>query len=148
MDWTTLIKNIYECNLDFDNTSKAQFAELNGIDIKNKVAKITSDLKIDCNKINTFLYHLLNFDYESIWTTNYDKVIEYVLNNKGKSFLPVYQYTHFKNLSFPNSNFLYKINGSCTKPDGFYRLCAICHIRSKSLCSNSDSRRRNETKSH
>lgn len=117
MDWTTLIKNIYECNLDFDNTSKAQFAELNGIDIKNKVAKITSDLKIDCNKINTFLYHLLNFDYESIWTTNYDKVIEYVLNNKGKSFLPVYQYTHFKNLSFPNSNFLYKINGSCTKPD-------------------------------
>ena len=22
-----------------------------------------------------------------------------------------------KNLSFPNSNFLYKINGSCTKPD-------------------------------
>lgn len=117
MDWTTLIKDIYDCNLDFDNTSKAQYAELNGIDIKNKVAEVTSNIKINCKNRNTFLYHLLNFDYESIWTTNYDMVIESVLDEKEKIYMPVYQYSHFKDLSCPNGYFLYKINGSCSKSD-------------------------------
>lgn len=116
MNWQELIDNIYSGSNNWNNTERAQYAELKGIDIKLEISNLISSINIDNTYKNTFLYYLLGFDYKSIWTTNYDHVIEDVLKYKAKSYISVFQYDHFKNLSYPNGNFLYKINGSYDKP--------------------------------
>lgn len=116
MNWNELIDKIYNGSNNWNNTERAQYAELKGIDIKLEISNLISSVNIDYKRKNTFLYYLLGFDYKSIWTTNYDHVIEDVLKYKSKLYIPVFQYDHFKNLSYPNGNFLYKINGSYDKP--------------------------------
>lgn len=117
MSWDSLIDSVLNgCN-DWENEKKAQYAELKGINIKEEVSKKISSIKIDSLKNDTYLYYLLDYEYKSIWTTNYDKIIENILNSKSHFFLPVYKYEHFKNLSFPGGFFVYKINGSIDAPE-------------------------------
>lgn len=116
MNWDNLIDSIFDkCN-DWENENKAQYAQLKGINIKEEVSKKISSIKIDNLKKDTYLYYLLNYEYKSIWTTNYDNIIENILYTKSHFFLPVYKYEHFKNLSFPGGLFVYKINGSADAP--------------------------------
>jgi len=117
MNWNELINKVYKGCADWENIERAQYAELKGIDVKNTIAEVIKSVSIDDKKINTFLHHLLNFDYKSLWTTNYDCVIEKVLIKKIKKYLSIYKYEHFKNLSCPGGNFLFKINGSCDSPE-------------------------------
>lgn len=65
---------------------------------------------------NTFLNYLLDYEFKSIWTTNYDKIIEDVLSVKNQSCIPMYKYEDFQKISFPGGLFLYKINGSIDCP--------------------------------
>jgi CheY-like chemotaxis protein len=88
-----------------------------GVDVKKEVSKVISSIKIKSDKPDTYLSHLINFDFKSLWTTNYDCVIENVMINKLKSYVPIYKYKHFKDLSYPGECFLFKINGSCDSPD-------------------------------
>lgn len=116
MNWDNLIDSIFDkCN-DWENENKAQYAQLKGINIKEEVSKKISSIKIDSLKKDTYLYYLLDYEYKSIWTTNYDNIIENILYTKSQFFLPVYKYEHFKNLSFPGGLFVYKINGSADDP--------------------------------
>lgn len=117
MNWQELVDSVYEGSKDWNNLDKAQYAELRGIDIKGEICNKMKSLVIDEMKTDTYLYHLLDFDYKSIWTTNYDSVIETILKIKSKNYLPIYKYNHFKKLSFPGQNFLFKINGSSDSPE-------------------------------
>ena len=112
MNWNELINRVYSGCKQWRNTERAQYAELSGIDVKSEIAKEISLVKVDAKKECTYLNYLLNFDYKSLWTTNYDCVIEEVLKEKGKNIIPVYQYSDFPQLSFPGGYFLFKINGS------------------------------------
>lgn len=116
LNWNDLINSVYENYKNESNVDRAQYAELQGVDIKTEISKKISLLKIDDKKENTYLNYLLNFDYKSIWTTNYDQVIEKVLSKKSKSFKPIYKYSHFQDLSYPGGCFLFKINGSYNDP--------------------------------
>ena len=113
MNWNELINDIFDkCN-DWNNLDRAQYAELSGVQVKKKIAETISSIHIETHRQNTYLNYLLDFDFESLWTTNYDCVIENVIESKSKSYIPVYKYNHFKKLSYPGSHFLFKINGSC-----------------------------------
>lgn len=112
-NWSDLISSVYKGYKNGNNVDKAQYAELKGINIKTEISKRTSLLNIDVKEKNTYLNYLLNFDYKSIWTTNYDQIIEKVLDQKIKKYKPIYKYSHFKNLPNPGGCFLFKINGSC-----------------------------------
>lgn len=99
------------------NADKAQYAELTGIDVKTEISKQFSIIKFDnVRKKNTYLNYLLDFNFKSIWTTNYDEIIEKVLVQKSKKIKPIYKYSHFQELSYPGGCFLFKINGSCNEP--------------------------------
>lgn len=111
MNWDQLIDAIFDGNKNWSNTERAEYAELNGRKIKEDIANVISEIYIDVNKTNTYLNYLLDFDYKSLWTTNYDCVIEDVLDNKSKVYIPIYEYSHFPKLSYPGGYFLYKING-------------------------------------
>ncbi len=115
-NWNNLINSVYKGFKSGSNIDKAQYAELKGIDIKTEISKETSFIKIDTKKEDTYLNYLLNFDYKSIWTTNYDTIIENVLERKFKDFKPIYKYSHFQELSYPGGCFLFKINGSYKEP--------------------------------
>ena len=117
MSWNELMNSVSSKCSAWKNTERAQYAELKGIDIKEEVAKVIGKLDINSKKQDTYLYHLLNFDYKSLWTTNYDSVIESVLDEKSKQYIPVYKYKHFQRLSYPSGCFLFKINGSYIVPD-------------------------------
>ena len=112
MSWNELINAVYNGCDNWGNTDRAQYAELNGIDVKSAVCNIVTSVPVNSNKVDTYLNYLLDFDYKSLWTTNYDSVIENVLQSKSKTFIPVYMYKHFKQLSYPGGYFLFKINGS------------------------------------
>lgn len=111
-NWSNLINSVYKGFKTGSNIDKAQYAELKGIDIKTEISKQTSFFKINPQKEDTYLNYLLNFDYKSIWTTNYDVIIEKVLEQKFKIYKPIYKYSHFQELSYPGGCFLFKINGS------------------------------------
>lgn len=115
-NWSDLISSVYKGYKSGNNVDKAQYAELKGINIKTEISKQTSLLKIDVKEKNTYLNYLLNFDYKSIWTTNYDQIIEKVLDQKAKNYKPIYKYSHFKDLPYPGGCFLFKINGSYSDP--------------------------------
>ena len=116
MNWNNLMdlatKNLFDVNIDLQNTEKAQYAELIGKNIKQEICSIINESNIQYDSSNTYLHYLLDFDYNSIWTTNYDQIIENVLKEKNKNCNSVFEYKHFSSLSFPNQNFLFKINGS------------------------------------
>lgn len=115
--WGKLIKLSYPKCTFGSNIDKAQCAELAGFDLKTEIAKQFSLIKIDsAKKINTYLNYLLDFDFKSIWTTNYDNIIEDVLTQKSKKVRVIYKYTHFQELSYPGGCFLFKINGSYADP--------------------------------
>ncbi len=114
--WADLINSVYKGFKNSSNIDKAQYAELKGIDIKTEISKKTSFITIDSKKEDTYLNYLLNFDYKSIWTTNYDTIIENVLEQKFKNFKPIYKYSHFQELSSLGGCFLFKINGSYNDP--------------------------------
>lgn len=115
-NWTNLINSIYKGFKNGDNIEKAQYAELKGIDVKTEISKQTSFIKFNPRKEDTYLNYLLNFDYKSIWTTNYDEIVEKVLEQKFKNYKLVYKYSHFRELSYPGGCFLFKINGSYNDP--------------------------------
>lgn len=115
-NWNNLINSVYKGFKNGSNIDKAQYAELKGIDIKTEISKQTSFIKINPYKQDTYLNYLLNFDYKSIWTTNYDEIIERVLERKFKIYKPIYKYSHFQDLSYPGGCFLFKINGSYIEP--------------------------------
>lgn len=115
-NWNNLINSVYRGLKKGSNVDKAQYAEFNGIDIKTEISKKTSLIKINPKQRDTYLNYLLNFDYKSIWTTNYDEIIEQILEYKFKKYKPIYKYCHFQKLSYPGGCFLYKINGSCDDP--------------------------------
>ncbi|MCH5259553.1 MAG: SIR2 family protein [Lachnospiraceae bacterium] len=115
-NWSDLISSVYKGYKNGNNVDKAQYAELKGINIKTEISKQTSLLKIDVREKNTYLNYLLNFDYKSIWTTNYDQIIEKVLDQKARNYKPIYKYSHFKDLPYPGECFLFKINGSYNDP--------------------------------
>ncbi len=115
-NWNNLISSIYKGFKNGNNIEKAQYAELKGIDVKTEISKQTSFIKFDPRKKDTYLNYLLNFDYKSIWTTNYDDIVEKVLEQKFKNYKSIYKYSHFQELSYPGGCFLYKINGSYNDP--------------------------------
>lgn len=115
-NWDNLINSVYKGLKNGSNIDKAQYAELKGIDIKTEISKQTSFIKINPKREETYLNYFLNFDYKSIWTTNYDEIIENVLERKFKSYKPIYKYSHFRELSYPGDCFLFKINGSYKEP--------------------------------
>ena len=112
MNWDVLIEKVQHGNVNWTNTQKAQYIELKGMNIKKEIADILSNVSIDYKETKTFLNYLLSFDYKSLWTTNYDCIIENVLAQKAKSFIPIFKYQDFQKLSHPGGYFLYKINGS------------------------------------
>lgn len=114
--WNELIDNIDGSYNAGSNIDKAQYAELKGVDIKTEISKKTALIKFDKQNKNTYLNYLLNFDYKSLWTTNYDLIIEKVLEQKAKAYKVIYKYSHFQDLSYPGGCFLFKINGSCDDP--------------------------------
>ena len=115
-NWNDLITSVYKGLKKGSNVDKAQYAEFKGIDIKTEISKKTSLIKINPEKKETYLNYLLNFDYKCIWTTNYDEIIEEILEHKFKNYKPIYKYCHFQELSYPGGCFLFKINGSCNDP--------------------------------
>jgi len=117
MNWNELINKVYAGATEWGNTERAQYAELTGINIKSAVSKIISSVNINSKKTDTYLAHLLGFNIKSIWTTNYDSVIERVLEKKGQTYIPVFMYNHFRKLSYPGGKFLFKINGSHESPE-------------------------------
>lgn len=114
--WNELINKVDKGYKKGSNIDKAQYVELKGIEIRTEISKQISFIEFDTKKENTYLNYLLSFDYESLWTTNYDQIIEKVLERKGKSYKPIYRYSHFQELSFPNGCFLFKINGCYNDP--------------------------------
>ena len=117
MNWSSLIDDVYSKFNNWNNVDRAQYAELNGIDIKKEICKKLSKYNFDPKTTNTYLNNLLDFDFKSIWTTNYDCIIEEVLQEKNKACKVIFEYNHFKNLSYPGGCFLFKINGSLTNPN-------------------------------
>ena len=117
MSWRELMEEIYDgCN-DWNNTEKAQYAELKGIEVKKKACEKMTSKTIELDMNQTYLNYLLDFNLKSIWTTNYDLIIEKVLEKKEKKYIPIFKYNDFQSLSYPNENFLFKINGSCSSPE-------------------------------
>lgn len=112
MNWNDLIDKVSTSGKNWTNTQRAQYLELQGTNIKKEVARIISEVQIDYEKTNTYLNYILSFDYKSLWTTNYDCIIEKVLAEKSKTYIPIFKYEHFQKLSYPGGYFLYKINGS------------------------------------
>ncbi len=117
MSWDELMNNISPDTILWKNTDRAQYTELVGGYIKEEICKTIGNINIDPKKEKTFLNYLLDFDYQSIWTTNYDSVIEDVLEYKSKYCEAIYKYNHFQKLSYPNGNLLFKINGSYSASD-------------------------------
>ena len=112
--WSRLMAKVCEQYIVGDNVNNAQYAELKGIDIKSEIAKEFSSMDTNViSKKETYLNYLLDFNFKSIWTTNYDMIIEKVLLFKSKKIKAIYQYSHFQDLSYPGGYFLFKINGSC-----------------------------------
>ena len=114
--WNGLINEICPKFKHSSNIDRAQYAELQGIEVKREISKKFSLTEFDLKRKNTYLNYLLNFDYKSIWTTNYDGIIEKVLKRNFKNFELVYRYRDFEKLAYPGSCFLFKINGSYTDP--------------------------------
>lgn len=123
MSWSELISKVCACCNEsngchgWNDIDRAQCAELEGIDIKWRVGKILSDYEFMNTKSETYLNYLLDFNFKSIWTTNYDCIIEDVLKNKYKDISLIYRYEHFRNLSYLGGLFLFKINGSMSSPE-------------------------------
>ncbi|MBR1442808.1 MAG: SIR2 family protein [Firmicutes bacterium] len=123
MSWEKLINkicisnNLPQSSDGWSNTDLAQCAELEGVDVKWNVCNTINNVRFDISNKNTFLNHLLDFDYKSIWTTNYDCIIEEILKNKAKDCSAVYRYEHFRSLSYLGGLFLFKINGSSVSPE-------------------------------
>lgn len=111
--WNALIESACPEYKSGNNLDKAQYAELTGMNIKAEISKQFSITKINPKKNETYLNYLLDFNFKSIWTTNYDDVIEKVLEQKTKKIKPIYKYSHFQELSYPGGCLLFKINGSC-----------------------------------
>ena len=113
-DWKELIAGSLPSSPHWHETEYAQYLILNGVRLKENIAKSLLDFKssINLKKEETYLNYLLDFDIDSIWTTNYDGVIEDILASKGKSRCEIYSYEGFKAISSPTQSFLYKINGS------------------------------------
>lgn len=116
--WEKLINRVCtsceECSKckNWNDTDRAQCAELEGIDVKWKICNFLVNSKFINTKMETYLNFLLDFDFKSIWTTNYDSIIEDVLKLKFKEVTPIYRYEHFRSLSYLGGLFLFKINGS------------------------------------
>ena len=117
MNWSDLINSVYSGLDNWDDTDRAQYAELTGVNVKSKICQKLFELNLNSESNNTYLNHLLDFDFKSIWTTNYDNLIEKVLERKTKRYKAIYQYKHFKLLSYPRGSFLFKINGSQTNEE-------------------------------
>lgn len=117
MNWNSLISDVYSKFGNWNEVDRAQYAELNGINVKKEICEKLSQCNFNAKATDTYLNHLLEFDFKSIWTTNYDCIIEKVLQEKSKAFKVVYEYKHFKDLSYPGGSFLFKINGSQTTPN-------------------------------
>lgn len=82
--WNALIESACPEYKSGNNLDKAQYAELTGMNIKAEISKQFSITKINPKKNETYLNYLLDFNFKSIWTTNYDDVIEKVLEQKTK----------------------------------------------------------------
>lgn len=111
--WGALIDKSYTGYATGSNVDRAQCAELDGVKIKKIIAQHTSSIDVDIKKRDTYLSNLLNFKYKSIWTTNYDTIIEKVLEHNSINAKTIYRYNHFQELSYPGGYFVFKINGSC-----------------------------------
>lgn len=115
--WDTLLNSACSEYKIGSNIDTAQYAELTGLDIKAEISKKFSMIKFEnIKKEDTYLNYLLDFNYKSIWTTNYDDIIEKVLVQKAKKIRTIYKYSHFQELSYPGGCFLFKINGSYIDP--------------------------------
>ena len=116
--WNELInrvcKSCDECGKckNWNDTDRAQCAELEEIDVKWEICNFLTNNSFTNTKEETYLNHLLDFDFKSIWTTNYDSIVEDVLKLKFKEVTSIYRYEHFRNLSYLGGLFLFKINGS------------------------------------
>lgn len=117
-DWNTLvIKTPHGNNGLNDVTQKAGYASLKDNRFKTAIQKIIEETDIDVKNTHSYLYYLLNFDFKTIWTTNYDLIIEKVLESKHHEFLSIYNYARFDQISYSKSNAIYKINGSVEESD-------------------------------
>jgi hypothetical protein len=117
-DWTTLISEFQKDSDCFHNVSqRAEYAMIKNPRFKTDIAKSLGEIQIDANKVDTFLYHLLDFEFNSIWTTNYDSIIEKVMSQKSLPATSIYDYRRFDQISNSGTNYLYKINGSAELSD-------------------------------
>ncbi|MBQ8116743.1 MAG: SIR2 family protein [Lachnospiraceae bacterium] len=117
-DWTTLISKFQKDSEHFHNVSqRAEYAMIKNPRFKTDIAKSLGEIHIDSKRVDTFLYHLLDFEFNSIWTTNYDSIIEEVMYQKSHPFTSIYDYRRFDQISNPGTNYLYKINGSVELSD-------------------------------
>ena len=115
--WIKLVEEVVGGADDIvDPIIKAEYGKLKNIDVKSRIANKLLGYNIDSSIRTTYLHYLLNHKYKSIWTTNYDNVIERILDNKGVSYKEIATYRDFNHLS-NNRLFLYKMNGSCRNPD-------------------------------
>lgn len=116
VSWDELIKGTTNLDSNLDNLQKAEYDNLISKDLKIRIAEKLSKNEYTF-KSDTYLNYLLDFDFNSIWTTNYDNLIESVLAQKKKRYFPIYEFNHFQQLSYPKGIHLFKINGSYESPD-------------------------------
>lgn len=117
-DWNALVIKAPHGNNELsDVTQKAGYASLKDGRFKTAIQKILEETGIDTNNTHTYLYYILNFDFNTIWTTNYDQVIEKVLETKHHPYLSIYNYARFDQISYSSNNVIYKINGSIEESD-------------------------------
>lgn len=117
-DWNALVIRTPHGNNELnDVTQKAGYAFLKDGRFKTTIQKNIEETVIDINNRHSYLYYILNFDFNTIWITNYDQVIEKVLKSKHHQYLSIYNYARFDQISYSNSNVIYKINGSVEESD-------------------------------
>lgn len=117
-DWTKLISKFQKGSDKFHNvTQRAEYAMIKNPRLKTDIAKSLDEIYIETSRSNTFLHFLLDFEFNSIWTTNYDSIIEKVMDEKSRPYTSIYDYRRFDQISNAGLNYLYKINGSVELSD-------------------------------
>ena len=59
MNWSDLINSVYSGLDNWDDTDRAQYAELTGVNVKSKICQKLFELNLNSDSNNTYLNHLL-----------------------------------------------------------------------------------------
>ena len=108
--WDTLFEDKTFNKSYLSNYLKLQMIANSHTDFSDFIRKMKSILNL-ATLNGKYLSSLINLNIQHIWTTNFDKNIEKILEDNNQNYDSIYKECKLKNLESVNKKVIYKING-------------------------------------